>query len=138
MKITKIDHIGIAVSNLAEIRTLYADLFGLDEHFAEEVIDQKVTTVGFGIDGSNVEFLEPTADDSPISKFIEKRNNAVHHIALRVDDLDDALAELKAKGVRLIDEQPRIGAEQKRIAFIHPKSTGGILIELTEALPDGH
>ncbi len=132
MKINKIDHLGIAVSNLKEIRKVYEKLFNFTPHFEEEVKDQNVSTVGYNLNGTTIEFLEPTADTSPIQKFIDKRKNAMHHLALQVDDLDAALAELKASNVSLIDQEARIGAEGKRIAFVHPKSTGGILIELTE------
>jgi methylmalonyl-CoA/ethylmalonyl-CoA epimerase len=132
MKILRIDHIGIAVQNLDTIKTVFENLFNLHEHFSEIVTNQKVSTVGYQLAESNIEFLEATSIDSPISKFIEKRGNAVHHIALTVENLDDALSELKEKNVLLIDEVPRIGAEGKRIAFIHPKSTCGILIELSE------
>lgn len=132
MKLNKIDHIGIAVSNLEDIRLVYESLFGIDPLFVETVEDQKVKTLGYDINGTNIEFLESTDSESPVQRFVEKRGNAVHHIALQVDDLDLKLEDLKNKGVRLIDEQPRIGAEGKRIAFIHPKSTGGILIELSE------
>ena len=133
MKINKIDHIGIAVSNLDEIKAVYKEVFDLNPDFEEDVISQSVSTFGYDINGTNLEFLEAQSDSSPISKFIEKRKNAVHHIALQVDHLDEVLQELKLKGVELIDEKARIGAEGKRIAFIHPKSTSGILIELSES-----
>ena len=136
MKINKIDHIGIAVSNISELKKIFSNIFNLDIAFEETVKDQLVNTVGFDINGSNIEFLEPSDKDSVIQKFIDKRKNAVHHIALQVDDLDSTLEELKAKQITLIDQEPRIGAEGKRIAFIHPKSTGGILIELSEKLHD--
>lgn len=134
MKINKIDHVGIAVESLDVVRDVYENIFNFTPHFEEEVTEQKVATVGYDLAGVNIEFLEPTATDSPIQKFVDKRRNAVHHLALQVDDIDAALAELKEKNVQLIDECPRIGAEGKRIAFVHPKATGGILIELTEAL----
>jgi methylmalonyl-CoA epimerase len=132
MKINKIDHIGIAVDDLKHIRSIYENIFHFKPHFEEDVVDQKVSTVGYDLAGTTVEFLQPTQADSPIQKFIDSRRNAMHHLALQVDDLDAALAELKAKNVQLIDQVPRIGAEGKRIAFVHPKSTGGILIELSE------
>jgi methylmalonyl-CoA epimerase len=134
MKINKIDHIGIAVDDLGAIRDIYENVFNFDAHFVEDVKEQKVSTVGYNLAGVNIEFLEPMSDSSPIKKFVDKRRNAMHHLALQVDDLDAALAELKSNGVVLIDETPRIGAEGKRIAFVHPKSTGGILIEMTEKL----
>ena len=133
MKLNKIDHIGIAVSDLSQIKSIYETIFNLTPHFEEVVTDQKVSTLGYDINGTNIEFLESTDKESPVQKFIEKRGNAVHHIALQVDNLDEKLSQLKEKGIRLIDESPRIGAEGKRIAFIHPKSTGGILIELSES-----
>lgn len=132
MKINKIDHIGIAVSNLDEIKTIFETIFKLESHFEERIEDQKIDTLGYDINGTNIEFLESTEDNSAIRRFIEKRGNAVHHLALQVDDLDSKLEELKKMNVQLIDEKARIGAEGKRIAFIHPKSTGGILIELSE------
>ena len=101
--------------------------------FSQLVADQKVNTVGFDIAGTNLELLEATDNDSPIHKFIEKRGQGIHHIALQVDDLDASLDELKQMNVQLIDQRPRIGAEDKRIAFIHPKATGGILVELSES-----
>jgi methylmalonyl-CoA/ethylmalonyl-CoA epimerase len=132
MKLNKIDHIGIAVNNLDEVKSIYETVFEIEPLFVETVEDQKVKTLGYDINGTNIEFLESTDSESPVQRFIDKRGNAVHHIALQVDDLDTKLDALKQKGVRLIDEEPRIGAEGKRIAFIHPKSTGGILIELSE------
>lgn len=131
MKILKIDHIGIAVKSLAESSKLY-ELLGIKSTGTEEVADQKVKVAFFPVGDSEVELLESTAPDGPIARYIEKNGEGMQHIALRVDDLDAALAELKAKGVRLIDEKPRYGAGGAKIAFIHPKSTGGILLELSE------
>jgi len=131
MKILKIDHIGIAVKSLAESSKLY-ELLGIKSTGTEEVADQKVKVAFFPVGDSEVELLESTASDGPIARYIEKNGEGMQHIALRVDDLDAALAELKAKGVRLIDEKPRYGAGGARIAFVHPKSTGGILLELSE------
>ena len=131
MKILKIDHIGIAVESLAESSKLY-ELLGIKSTGTEEVADQKVKVAFFPVGDSEVELLESTASDGPIARYIEKNGEGMQHIALRVDDLDAALAELKAKGVRLIDEKPRYGAGGARIAFVHPKSTGGILLELSE------
>ncbi|MCB0280120.1 MAG: methylmalonyl-CoA epimerase [Calditrichaeota bacterium] len=133
MKINKIDHIGVAVNNVAETKALLERLFQLKLEFSQLVADQKVNTVGFDIAGTNLELLEATDNDSPIHKFIEKRGQGIHHIALQVDDLDASLDELKQMNVQLIDQRPRIGAEDKRIAFIHPKATGGILVELSES-----
>ena len=131
MKILKIDHIGIAVKNLAESSKLY-ELLGIKSTGTEEVAEQKVKVAFFPVGDSEVELLESTAPDGPIARYIEKNGEGMQHIALRVDDLEAALAELKAKGVRLIDEKPRYGAGGARIAFVHPKSTGGILLELSE------
>ena len=131
MKILKIDHIGIAVKNLSESSKLY-ELLGIKSTGTEEVAEQKVKVAFFPVGDSEVELLESTAPDGPIARHIEKNGEGMQHIALRVDDLDAALAELQAKGVRLIDEKPRYGAGGARIAFVHPKSTGGILLELSE------
>ncbi|MFA7059276.1 MAG: methylmalonyl-CoA epimerase [Pedobacter sp.] len=131
MKILKIDHIGIAVKNLADSSKLY-ELLGIKSTGTEEVAEQKVKVAFFPVGDSEVELLESTVPDGPIARYIEKNGEGMQHIALRVDDLEEALAELKAKGVRLIDEKPRYGAGGARIAFVHPKSTGGILLELSE------
>jgi len=131
LNILKIDHIGIAVKNLAESSKFY-ELLGIKSTGTEEVAEQKVKVAFFPVGDSEVELLESTAPDGPIARHIEKNGEGIQHIALRVDDLDAALAELKAKGVRLIDEKPRYGAGGARIAFVHPKSTGGILLELSE------
>lgn len=131
MNILKIDHIGIAVKNLAESSKLY-ELLGIKSTGTEEVAEQKVKVAFFPVGDSEVELLESTVPDGPIARYIEKNGEGIQHIALRVDDLEAALAELKAKGVRLIDEKPRYGAGGARIAFVHPKSFGGILLELSE------
>lgn len=131
MNILKVDHIGIAVKSLAESSKLY-ELLGIKSTGTEEVAGQKVKVAFFPVGDSEVELLESTAPDGPIARYIEKNGEGIQHIALRVDDLEKALAELKAKGVRLIDEKPRYGAGGARIAFVHPKSTGGILLELSE------
>ena len=131
MNILKVDHIGIAVKSLSESSKLY-ELLGIKSTGTEEVAGQKVKVAFFPVGDSEVELLESTAPDGPIARYIEKNGEGIQHIALRVDDLEKALAELKAKGVRLIDEKPRRGAGGAKIAFIHPKATGGILLELTE------
>ncbi len=132
----KIDHVGIAVPRLAEAIPLYEALLGaLCEH-VEEVADQKVRTAFFSVGESHFELLEPTADDSPIAQFLAKGRRGIHHLCVEVDDLDAVLAEYRAKGVRLIDEQPRVGAHGKRIAFVHPAGTGGLLLELSETPKD--
>jgi len=128
----KVDHIGIAVSDLKQVMETYRIAFGLEPDFTEEVKDQKVSVAGYSVGGSTIEYVEPTQSDSPIAKFLEKKGNGIHHMAFRVTDLAGKLIELKQKGMRLIDETPRDGAEGKKIAFLHPKSTDGILIELCE------
>jgi len=132
MNILHIDHIGLAVKSNAEGKTFWSDILGLPFEGEETVAEQKVKTAFFPVDKSEVELLESTADDGPISKFIEKKGQGVHHIAFRVDDIESALAELKEKGVQLIDETPRIGAGGAKIAFLHPKATGGVLVELCQ------
>jgi len=132
MKILKIDHLGIAVSSIDERKSLWTDLLGLLLAGSETVPDQKVTTAFFPLGESEIELLESSASDGPIAKYLEKRGEGIHHVAFRVENLDAALEELKAKGVRLIDEKPRIGAGGARIAFLHPQATYGILVELCE------
>jgi len=131
----EIDHLGIAISNLEEGVKLYRDLLGFSLEGYEEVEDQKVKVAILNAGGKapNIELLEPTSQDSPIYKFIEKRGEGIHHIALGVKNIEEMLEYLKKEGVRLIDETPRIGAGGKKIAFLHPKSTKGVLIELCEA-----
>lgn len=128
----KIDHVGIAVDDLKQVMETFKTAFGLDPHFTEVVEDQKVNVAGYDIGGSTIEYLEPTDPESPIAKYLDKKGRGIHHMAFRVEDLAEKLVLLKEKGIRLIDEVPREGAEGKKIAFIHPKSTNGILIELCE------
>ncbi|MBQ3626154.1 MAG: methylmalonyl-CoA epimerase [Synergistaceae bacterium] len=129
-----IDHIGIAVKNIDEALKFWQDTLGVKCTGVEEVADQKVKTAFLPLKDSELELLEPTEPDSPIAKFMEKNNGrgGMHHVALRVENLETALAELKAKGVRLIDEKPRKGAGGALIAFIHPAATGGVLLELSQ------
>ncbi len=129
--IKKIDHVGIAVKNLEEAMKVWEGL-GLKVEEIEEVPDQKVRTAIIHVGESRIELLEPTAEDSPIAKFIAKRGEGIHHIALGVDNIEEHLAKLKEEGYRLIDEQPRIGAGGAKIAFIHPKAVTGVLLELCE------
>lgn len=129
---TVIDHIGIAVSSIAESLPFWESALGVKCTGTETVEDQKVTTAFLPIKDSEIELLEATSPESPIAKFIEKKGEGIHHLAIRVDDLEKALAELKDKGIRLIDEQPRRGAGGAMIAFLHPKATGGILLELSQ------
>jgi methylmalonyl-CoA/ethylmalonyl-CoA epimerase len=132
MNPSHIEHIGIAVRNLAEAVKSYENLFGLSCYNVEEIPDQKVRTAFFQIGQTKIELLESTDPQSSIGKFIEKRGEGVHHVAFAVENLTDALREAEAKGIQLIDKQPRQGAEGLNIAFLHPKSTGGVLIELCE------
>jgi methylmalonyl-CoA/ethylmalonyl-CoA epimerase len=132
MKVLKIDHLGIAVNSIEEAKKLFHDILGLTFEGTETVQEQKVTTAFFPVGDSEVELLESTAPDGPIAKYLEKRGEGIQHIAFRVDNLEEALTELKDKGIRLIDEKPRQGAGGAKIAFLHPKSTHGVLIELSE------
>ncbi|NJE85715.1 methylmalonyl-CoA epimerase [Thermococcus sp. CX2] len=129
--IKKIDHVGIAVKNLEDAIKVWEGL-GLSVEEIEEVPDQKVRTAIIHVGESRIELLEPTAEDSPIAKFIAKRGEGIHHIALGVDNIEEHLAKLKDAGYRLIDEQPRIGAGGAKIAFVHPKAVTGVLLELCE------
>lgn len=128
-----LDHIGIAVTDLSAALAFYRDALGLDVEGSEDVAVQQVRAHFVPVGESRLELLEATAPESPIAKFIAKRGPGLHHITLRVDDIHAALAQLKARGVRLIDEQPRAGAEHSLIAFVHPAGTGGVLIELKQA-----
>ncbi len=125
-----INHLGIATTSIDEALKFWSDALGLENTHTETVEDQKVRVAMLPLGESRIELLEPTSEDSPISKFLEKRGGGIHHIAVEVDDIEAALAQLKARGVRLIDETPRIGAEGCLVAFVHPKSANGVLIEL--------
>lgn len=127
----KIDHIGIAVPEMEAAIAQYKSL-GFDFHGQETVASQKVNTAFFEIGESHIELLEPTEEDSPVGKFLAKRGAGIHHICIQVDDIEAALARYKAEGVRLINETPVIGAGGHRVAFVHPKSTSGVLMELLE------
>ena len=131
-KILGIEHVAIAVSSLKEPSKVFGDILGIDNTSTEEVVDQKVVTDIFDTGRGKVELLEATSEDSPISNFLEKRGNGVHHIAFLVDNLEIALKDLAESGIELIDKSPRIGAEGMFIAFLHPKSTGGVLVELCQ------
>ncbi|UCE04357.1 MAG: methylmalonyl-CoA epimerase [bacterium] len=130
--IKQIDHIGIAVKDLDEQMKFYADVLGLKCSGIEELSDQKVKVAMFPVGEVRIELLQPTAEDSPIAKFLVKRGEGIHHIAYRITDLEDNLKRLEEKQVQLIDSKPRVGAGDHKIAFLHPKSTFGILIELCE------
>lgn len=130
MNISHIEHIGIAVANLDEAIAYYQDTLGLKCYAVEEVADQKVKTAFFKVGDTKIELLESTAPDGPIGKFIEKKGPGVHHLAFAVDNVNNALSDVEAKGVRLIDKEKRKGAEGLNIGFLHPKSTLGVLTEL--------
>ena len=129
MNLTHIEHLGIAVKSLEEAIPYYENVLGLKCYAVEEVTDQKVKTAFFKIGQTKLELLEPTCPESTIAGFIEKRGEGIHHLAFATDDVAACLAEAEEKGVRLIDKAPRPGAEQMMIAFIHPKSTKGVLTE---------
>jgi len=132
MKPIVIDHVGIAVKSIDGALKFWETSLGIKCTGVEEVAEQKVKTAFLPIEDSEVELLEPTADDSPVAKFLEKKGEGVHHLAIRVDDLEKALSELKTQGVRLIDERPRKGAGGAMIAFVHPSAAGGVLLELSQ------
>ena len=132
MKVKQIDHIGIAVNSIDHAGRFYRDILGLEIEGTEKVADQKVKVAFLPITDSELELLESTDPEGPVSKYINTRGEGIQHIAFRVENIDEALEELKSKGIRLIDEEPRSGAGGARIAFIHPKESGGVLIELCE------
>ncbi|HIB14761.1 MAG TPA: methylmalonyl-CoA epimerase [Candidatus Marinimicrobia bacterium] len=131
-KILGIEHVGIAVKDLNSISEIFGELLGLDLQRREKVDDQQVITDIYHAGKDKLEFLKATSPDSPIAKFLGKRPEGMHHIALIVDDIQSALNYLNENDVQLIDSSPRIGAEGLQVAFIHPKSTGGVLVELCE------
>ncbi len=132
MKVKHIDHIGIAVKEIQQAGKFYTDILGLKIEDIETVVEQKVNVAFLPITDSEVELLESTEPDGPVAKFIDARGEGIQHIAFCVENIEEALAELKAKGVRLIDEKPRKGAGGAMIAFIHPKETNGVLVEICE------
>lgn len=132
MKIKNIEHIGIAVKNLEESIKLYENIFGLKCYSVEEVKDQKARTAFFQVGETKIELLETTEPGGPIGKFIEKKGEGVHHIAFAVEDINQSLKEIETNGIQLVDKEARAGAENFNIAFLHPKSTNGVLIELCE------
>jgi methylmalonyl-CoA/ethylmalonyl-CoA epimerase len=131
-KILGIEHVAIAADDLKEPADVFGNLLGIENTSTQEVADQKVITDIFDTGAGKIELLKATSDDSPISKFIEKRGRGVHHIAFLVDNLSLALSELSNAGVQLIDSVPRAGAEGMLIAFLHPSSTSGVLVELCQ------
>jgi methylmalonyl-CoA/ethylmalonyl-CoA epimerase len=136
VKIKRIDHLGIAVADVAAAKRLSEDLLGLKLTHEENVVDQGVRTlfypVGVGVGSVKLELLESITPGGPIAKYLEKRGPGIQHLAVEVEDIEAAIAELKAKGVRMIDDAPRAGVERSRIAFVHPKDTHGVLLELVE------
>jgi methylmalonyl-CoA/ethylmalonyl-CoA epimerase len=132
MKILKIDHVGVAVKDADAASKFFEGVLGLQVQGSETVPEQKVRTVFLPVGETEVELLDATAPDSPIARFLEKKGEGVQHIAFCVENIEEALAELEAKGVALIDRTPRIGAGGKKIAFLHPRDTYGVLVELSE------
>ena len=129
----KISHIGIAVSNMNESLKLYSDILGLKVTGVETIDEQKVRSAMIPIGDSRIELMESTDPDGPVGKFIAKRGEGIHHMSLEVDDIEKALAKLSKGGIELIDKKPRIGADGKKIAFVHPKSMHGVLLELSSS-----
>lgn len=134
MKTLKIDHIGIAVNNLEETLKFYTDVLGLECLGTEVVEEQKVRVAFLPVGDTEVELLESTDPTGPIAKFIEKNGEGVQHIAFRVDDIEEAIAYMHEKGMKMIDERPRYGAGGAKIAFVHPKGTGRVLVELSQRM----
>jgi methylmalonyl-CoA/ethylmalonyl-CoA epimerase len=132
MVAVKIAHIGIAVESIEQWIGFYRDVLGLEYGGSEEVPEQKVRVAFLKIGESSIELLEPTSDDSPIAKFLEKRGSGIHHVAIQVNDIVTALKKHHEAGAQLIDSTPRIGAHNMKIAFVHPKASGGVLLELCE------
>lgn len=130
--LTKINHIGIAVKSLDEALPFYRDNLGMAFAGIEEVAEQKVRVAMLQVGESKIELLEPTSEESPVAKFLEKSGPGIHHLAYEVEDIDAAIAKLLADGARMIDERPRNGAHGTRIAFVHPKSSNGVLTELCQ------
>lgn len=130
--IKKIAHIGVAVRNLGEAQTVFQTLLGMEPSHVQRVESQKVDVSSFHVDDTNIELTCGTTPDSPISKFIEKKGEGIHHIAFETDDIHGELARLKAAGITLIDQEPRMGADNYWVAFIHPKSAGGVLVEISQ------
>ncbi|WP_432404907.1 methylmalonyl-CoA epimerase [Wukongibacter sp. M2B1] len=132
MKVLKVDHIGIAVKNLDETLKFYTEALGLELHGTETVEEQKVKVAFLPVGDTEVELLESTSPDGPIAKFIEKKGEGIQHVAFKVENIEEAIEYMKEKGFRMIDEKPRYGAGGAKIAFMHPKSSHGVLVELSE------
>jgi methylmalonyl-CoA/ethylmalonyl-CoA epimerase len=130
----KLAHIGIATNDLQQSSKVFLKLFGVRGGHTEEITDQHVKAVSFRIGDASLELLEPTSRDSPIARFIEKRGEGVHHLSFEVDDIDMEIERLKQEGFQMIDQTPRVGTDGYRIAFIHPKSTAGVLVEISQKI----
>lgn len=134
--VKRIDHIAIAVHDIDEAAKFYSDILKLDLTGVEVVVEQKAKVGFFKIGENAIELVQPTSDDSPLVKFLETKGPGIHHICLEVDDIEREVEELMKRGARMIDEKPRLGAHSTRVAFIHPKSSGGVLIELNQLAED--
>ena len=134
----KIEHIGIAVKSLADSEPLFEKLLNTPSYKREEVEDQKVITSFFQTGESKIELLEATADESPISKFIEKRGEGIHHIAFEVEDIRSEMQRLQNEGFQLLSDEPSVGADNKWVCFLHPKSTNGVLVEICQSIPQSN
>jgi methylmalonyl-CoA/ethylmalonyl-CoA epimerase len=130
----KVDHIGIAVTSIKDALSYYKDILGLEYAGTEEVVEQKVRVAFLKIGESRIELLEPTTPDSPIAKFLETRGAGLHHVAVKVSDIQASLSDHKKAGSKLIDNEPRVGAHNMKIAFVHPKATSGVLLELCQGM----
>ena len=130
----RLTHVGIAVKSIDRSSDLFSKLFGISEEHSEEVAAQNVKAAFFRVGEGGIELLEPTGADSPVAKFIEKRGEGVHHLSFEVDDIVAEIARLKKEGFQMIDEKPRMGADGFRVAFLHPKSTNGVLVEISQKL----
>jgi methylmalonyl-CoA/ethylmalonyl-CoA epimerase len=136
MGVKKIDHIGIAVRDIQSVLSFYQDALGLENLGFEVVEDQGVRVAFLPVGESRFELLEPLNDDSPVAKFIARRGEGIHHICLDVDSVPESLEEMKQRGLHLIDNEPRRGAHNKEIAFVHPKASNGVMIELSQDAPE--
>ncbi len=134
--IRKIDHLGIAVKSLDEGLALWGDLLGLQPAGAETVAEQGVRTAFLNVGETRLELLEPTGPDTPVGRFLDKRGPGFHHVCFLVDDIEAAITQLQSRGMRLVDEKPRDGAQGSKVAFLHPGSTGGVLVELKQKSAD--
>lgn len=130
--VKKVDHIGVAVKSLEQSLSFYTEILRLPLLAIEEVPTQKVKVAFIEVGETKIELLEPTSDESPIAKFIEKRGEGIHHVALGVESIEERIEEMKEKGIKMIDDRPRPGAHETQVAFMHPKSTGGVLFEFCE------